>query len=355
MISQFEIRNFKCYKHWKQGGLKRFNFLVGESGVGKTAFLEALFMMGASNPEIWFRIRRWRGQGEGPIQLATRDNYESVFRDLFYQYNQREVASIGIWDSENGKRKLEVFYENQDVYTLPLKEFKQEERRNAFSINPIIFKWELRDRVQRSSVEIIDGNLRMTGGGEVYPCILVSQKSHSGREYAQYFSNLSRARKAGPVLGAMQDIFPKIRGISIEMLAGEPVVFCNVEGLDELIAIGDMSGGLERYLSLAVSILTNRNGAVLVDEFETGFYYRNLPAIMTGIIKLCDLCNVQLFATTHSYELLKTVAQTMGSAQKGAKEFCILRLEKGESTQPDITLIEGESSQFALENDSEIR
>jgi energy-coupling factor transporter ATP-binding protein EcfA2 len=358
MINQFEIHNFRCFQHWKQGGLKRFNFIVGESGVGKTALLEALFIVGGANPEIWFRLRRWRGLGEGPMQINTRDNYESIFRDLFYQYKQSEVASVRIWDSYQGKRGLEIFYENEQVYTMPLqsdKGDKDRERENAFAINPIVFKWDLRDRVHRSLVEVKDGNIKMTGSAEIYPCVLISPRSHSSREYAQYYSNLSRTRKAGPVVLALQEIFPAIRGVSIEMVAGEPAILVDYEGIEELIAIGDLSGGLERYLSIVVSILTNRNGAILLDEIETGFYYRNMPSIMRGIVSLCDKANVQIFASTHNYELLKTMADAVGAAKGGASEFCVIRLEKGKTIQPDVTFIGGEDFASVLEQDFEIR
>jgi hypothetical protein len=352
MISQFEIKNFRCYRQWHQNGLKRFNFIVGESGTGKTALLEALFMVGAANPEIWFRIRRWRGFGEGPIQLSTRDSYESLFRDLFHQYDQKSVASVLIWDSNIGKRELQVFYEKSDVYTLPLKDVKEE---NAFAMNPVVFKWDLKDQVFRTTVEITDGALRMHGKTEVYPVILISSRAHSSREYAQYYSALSRTRKAGPVVEALKGIFPEINALSLEMVAGEPLLHVDVKGIDELIALGDLSGGLDRYLAIVVSILTNRGGAILIDEIETGFYYKNLPALLRSIVQLCDKNNVQLFATTHSYEFLKIMTDAMSSARRGADDFCVLRLEKEQGRQPMVTLIEGSSYKSAIESEFEIR
>lgn len=353
MIQQFQIKNFRCYQQWHQTGLKRFNFVVGESGVGKTALLEALFMVGATNPEIWFRVRRWRGLGEGPMQMNYRDNYEAVFRDLFYQYDQRTRASLTIWDSEEGKRELEIFYENAEVVTLPLKE--EQQRDNAFAINPITFKWDLKHKIYHSTVEIKDGNLRMSGSAEVYPIILISQKSHSSREYAQYYSNLSRRRRAGPVLEALKSVFPEIKSLSIETIAGEPLLHVDVAGINELIQIGDLSGGLDRYFSIIVSILTNRRGVVLIDEIESGFYYKNMPHLLHSIVGLCDKYEVQLFATTHSYEFLQVMADAASASRRGADDFKLLRLEKEQGQQPSVTVIEGPSYKSAIESNFEIR
>src|SRR5215467_8886309 len=118
MIARFEIRNFRCFKSLKQS-LKKFNFIVGESGSGKTALLEALFLAGGGNPEIWFRLRRWRGLGQGTMEIGARESYEALFRDMFYGFDQKNGAVIKLNDSETGNRDLEIFYEGSEIYTLP--------------------------------------------------------------------------------------------------------------------------------------------------------------------------------------------------------------------------------------------
>jgi hypothetical protein len=352
MISHFAIKNFRCFRQWDQTGLKRFNFIVGESGVGKTALLEALFLAGGNSAELWFRIRRWRGLGEGPMQIHIRENYEAVFRDLFYQHDQRQKASVTIWDTSEGKREVEVFYENLDVYTLPISDLGE---KNAFSINPIIFKWDSKNRVSRSSVEMKDGQLRMNIAGDVYPIILVSPRAPSSREYAQYYSNLHRTRKAGPVLESLKSIFDEVEAISIEMVASEPVMHVDVNGMNELIPIGDLSGGIEKFISIIVSIVMNRGGAILIDEIESGFYYKNTPQLLHSIVALCDRYDVQLFASTHSYEFLQILSSAMSGAKHGAKDFCLLRLEKEKGHQPIVTIIPGESYTAAIQENFEVR
>lgn len=353
MISHFAIKNFRCFRQWDQTGLKRFNFIVGESGVGKTALLEALFLVGGSSAEIWFRIRRWRGLGEGPMQMNMKENYEAVFRDLFYQYDQRQKASITIWDASEGKREVEIFYEHLDVFTLPLSDSIE---KNAFSINPIIFKWDTKNKVARSTVEVgRDGNLRMNLAGDAYPIILISPRALSSREYAQYYSNLHRTRRAGPVLEALKAIFSEVEAISIEIIAGEPVLHVDVGGMNELIPIGDLSGGIDRFVSVVVSIVMNRGGAILIDEIESGFYYKNTPKLLHTIVALCDRYDVQLFASTHSYEFLQVLSSAMAAAQRGAKDFCLIRLEKEKGHQPIVTIVPGDSYDAAMQENFEVR
>lgn len=286
------------------------------------------------------------------MQMNIKENYEAVFRDLFYQYDQRQKASITIWDNSEGKREVEIFYEDTDVYTLSLGDGKE---KNAFSINPIVFKWDTKNRVSRSTVEIKDGNLRMNIAGDVYPIVLISPRAPSAREYAQYYSNLHRTRKAAPVLEALKSIFDEVEAISIEMVAGEAIMHVDMSGMNELIPIGDLSGGIEKFISIVVSIVMNRGGAILVDEIESGFYYKNMPQLLRTIVTLCDRYDVQLFASTHSYEFLQTLSGAMSGAQRGVKDFCLIRLEKEKGHQPIVTIIPGDSYDAAMQENFEVR
>ena len=125
--------------------------------------------------------------------------------------------------------------------------------------------------------------------------------------------------------------------------------------MNELIPIGDLSGGIDKFLSMAVSIVMNRGGVILVDEIESGFYYKNTPQLLTTLVSLCDKHDVQLFATTHSYEFLQVLSEATTAARRGADDFALSRLEKEKGHQPIVTLIPGASYRSAIESNFEIR
>lgn len=350
MIETFEIRNFRCFKSLKMNAMKRFNFIVGESGTGKTALLEALFLAGGGSPEIWFRIRRWRGLGEGVMQMVVKENYEALFRDLFYGFKQKEGANIRIIDTEEGKRELEIYYKGQDVYRLPI----QARSRNAFAIDPITFKWDIKNQVSFSEVIFEGGDLKMTGTAKVYPIFLISPHTFSPRENSNQYSMLSRAKKDEPILSALQSIFKEVQGISLEILAGEPILHVAVDGLDEKMPLGNLSGGVSKYISIILAILSNPGGVVMVDEIEDGFYYKNMPDLLRNIVYLCDTHRVQLFATTHSYEFLQSMSEAMPAARRGVDDFSLLRFTRG-TEQPDLKRIPGESYEAAIKESFEVR
>ena len=360
MITSCEIHNLRCFKHLNLKGLQRFTFMVGASGSGKTAFLEGLFLTGGSSAEIAFRIRRFRGLGEGAIQLSgTRYSFESIFGDMFHNFDKDAGFSIKFTDTERGWRSVEVGFD-RDKNTIELPLGKSAKAQNMFLSTPLNFKWENPQRVMNSRVEVKNGELRMEATHDVFPMIFVSPRTSSAMFDAQRFSELSTQNKSDIAIKAMQNIFPEIRTITLENMAGELVLHAQVDGVKEKLPVVDLSSGLNKYLSIVLSILINRQGTVLVDEVENGFYYANLPVILDGIFDLCDEQEVQLIASTHSYEFLQALVKAMELRGKAGKGFSCIRFERQTerlslTQEPLATLIEGSSMKSAIESNFEIR
>jgi hypothetical protein len=348
MIESFELRNFRCFENLASTPLKRFNLVVGESGSGKTSLMEGLFLMGGANPEIYLRLRTWRGLG-AQVTVNTKDAYESLFRDLFYNFEQSHGAWLSCNDSTSGRRSLDIFYKGQDSFTLPLTDIAV----NAFQIDPIIFKWEIAGTIYESKLDIKDNSFKISGSAPVGPVSYYNAVNTSPAQNAVAFSGLSRRYQADDLIEPLRAIFPFVESISLESVAaGESVLYVSA-GLPQKLPLGDLSGGITKFLSIALGILANPGGLVLVDEIEDGFYYKNLPDIWTALVKLCEKKKVQLIATTHSKEFLKAVVPSLESAAI-AHQFQLMRLEKTEG-QPEIKRFQGPLYRDALASDFEVR
>jgi ABC-type lipoprotein export system ATPase subunit len=352
MIKQIEIRNFKCFKNLSLKGLRRFNVVVGRSGSGKTALLEALFLAGGGNPEIYFRVRRWRGFGESGIELTgTRDSYEALFRDMFYRFDQKAMISVRISDTDLGNRSLDIYYKDKESYSIPLNKGEKSRPENAFLIHPIVFKWDIANRIHSTEIQLKGGQLVMEGSVEVFPIHFASTQTISSKHSALRFSNLSRQGKAEPVLEALSRMYPDVEDITLEIVAGEPLLHVKLVEMPEKLPLGDLSGGINKYISLLLAILENPGGAILIDEIENGFYYKNIPELLNSLISLCEEHEVQMFATTHSYEFLQLMSSVMENHEKS---FSLLRLEQG-SEQPEVRVIPGDSYAAAMTENFEVR
>lgn len=347
MINRVEIRNFKCFENENVTGLRRFNILVGDSGSGKTAFLESLFLLASGNPEVFFRLRRWRGFQERNLELqGTKNAYEGLFRTLFHNADKRSGASIQSVDSNFGRRSLDIYYKGQETFNLDLKRPE-----SSVQINPLVFKWDVNDIVTNIELGIKEGTFSAVGSAQVFPMHLLSPQNLSSKFNAQLYSELSRKLQSDQIEVVVKQIFKSIKSLSLELIGGEPLIHAEVDGFDEKLPLNDLSGGINKYVSIALAITANPNGVVLVDEIEDGLYFRNHGVVVDSLAKLCEKYSVQLFASTHSWEFLKSVATAMAGRDK---DLSVLRTRYHDK-KCTIQVVKGLSSISAINQDIEIR
>ena len=70
------------------------------------------------------------------------------------------------------------------------------------------------------------------------------------------------------------------------------------------IPLDTMGEGMRRILNLAMAAVTVENGFLLIDEIETDLYYETQTDMWRLIIEIAQQLNVQVFATTHSWDCI---------------------------------------------------
>lgn len=76
-----------------------------------------------------------------------------------------------------------------------------------------------------------------------------------------------------------------------------------------MIYLNIIGDGLIKILSIIITIMTTENGIVLIDEIENGLHYTSLDVLWKAINEACIKYNVQLIATTHSYECINSLSK----------------------------------------------
>jgi energy-coupling factor transporter ATP-binding protein EcfA2 len=348
MINRLELRNFRCFKQLDVS-LKRFNIVVGESASGKTALMEALFLLGGGSPEIYFRLRNWRGFSRALTISGTRENYQSLFRDLFYNFDQNTGAILESQDSGTGSRKLEISYGDSKEYGLDL----QGPEPHAFTLSPLIFKWIIQGRVHSTSIYFKEGRFSIEGSAPVAPLAYYNSINTTSFETSSAFSSLSRSFRSTSLVEVIAAIYPQVKDVTLELIGGDPTL-CVATDLQERLPLGDLSGGVTKFVSIALGILANPGGTVIVDEIESGFYYKDMPGVWAALVKLCVQEKVQLVVSTHSYEFLKASASVMAEGSI-AKDSQLMRSEIDANGERMIKKILAHSFESATSLDFEVR
>jgi ABC-type cobalamin/Fe3+-siderophores transport system ATPase subunit len=348
MIKDLEIQNYRCFRNLHMSDLGRINILLGDSGSGKSAFLEALFLAAGVSPEIYLRIRQIRGFPTG-AEVADRDNYESLWHDLFTDLNQDKTLTIRFTDNRTGVRWLNISYGEAQTLTVPLDKYEQP---ILGAPKLITFERYANGRTHKSEVRVAKDGLQMDSFEDSYSMVYVFPAIFSAKETAKRFSYLSKRNEEKPVVESVRKLFPMVRELTVETNWGQPVLYASVDSLSEKLPVTVLSGGINKYIAILLSIAVSKNGVVLVDEFDEGFYYKNFKQVAANLIDACADNNVQLFASTHSYEFLEAVMPSTDEREDG---FRLLRFSRSANGQSSVKTIKGQHYRAAIQQDFEVR
>ncbi len=115
-----------------------------------------------------------------------------------------------------------------------------------------------------------------------------------------------------------------------------------------------MGEGLRRITSLMLAIGTTEDGVVFIDEIENGLHHSIQTKVWKAIAKAAHEFNVQIFATTHSYELIRAAHEAFH--EKQTKDFHLFRLGRGrESQEIQAVSYDEETFDAAMEAGFEVR
>ena len=111
---------------------------------------------------------------------------------------------------------------------------------------------------------------------------------------------------------------------------------------------------MARLFSLAVAIGNAAGGVVLVDEVENGLHHTVMGNVWTGIAHLTREFNVQLFATTHSEECVRSAHEAFKEYK--LYDFRLHRLERVKDTDEiQAVTYDQETTDIALTKGLEVR
>ena len=112
------------------------------------------------------------------------------------------------------------------------------------------------------------------------------------------------------VLTSLCIIAPGVEGYSF---VGDPesriglgrVPIVRIKDIDEPLPLRSLGDGVQRILGIALALVNATDGILLIDEIENGIHYSVQPELWQLIFQLARRLNVQVFATTHSWDCIE--------------------------------------------------
>ena len=130
------------------------------------------------------------------------------------------------------------------------------------------------------------------------------------------------------VLVALRLIAPGVEGLnllSIPPQIGERSPIVRIADIDEPLPLSDLGDGMQRMLGIALALVNAKGGLLLIDEIENGLHYSVLPDLWHLIFQLARRLNIQVFATTHSWDCIEGFQKA--AQEDSQSEGLLIRLE----------------------------
>ncbi len=350
MLKTVRIKNFRGFTDLTLDNLERVNLLAGANGVGKTALLEALFLhVGAHNPEIGMRVNAFRGL------TAFKADLDDLFAPLFHRYALDSSVEIASTDEQGVERTLSICLTESSLATLGPSNGNDRPDSLSTAISPRGVRFEYTDNEGKSVIS--NGWLTTEGlrfqvgkpwGGQA---IFLSTRYHNPAEDAQRFSELAVQLQHQPLVETLKLVEPRLSNLSVQAMGNIPLVYGDV-GLGRLIPVDLMGQGTSRLLSIMLAIVSQQSSTVLIDEVENGLHYSIMTQVWMAIARAARAADVQVFATTHSWECLRAAHEAF--SQDVQYDFRLHRLERVDDAIRVMTL-DQEALDTALKAGLEVR
>lgn len=91
-----------------------------------------------------------------------------------------------------------------------------------------------------------------------------------------------------------------------------------LKNMNKPIPLNGMGDGILRILQLVLGIFPAKNGFLLIDEFENGLHYSVQEQVWRLIFQLSEELNIQVFATTHSWDCVKAFSKASNDSKESA-------------------------------------
>lgn len=296
-LTDIEIKEFKCFKDFKASGFKRVNLIGGKNNVGKTAFMEACYI-NAHSTNVNAMATAITSIKYGRENLNILDDVISGNKIDYIKI----LDSTKIYSSVSNCKETKFSILEKDA----VKEYHFLIAEKSIVINAKEFSLIL-EKV--FNVEFVD-NFGWTNN-QLISAFQAVQKQDQEHELNNLVKEFDSSIENFKVIG------------------DKPQCKTNGEYRD-IVEFGD---GLRHYISIICALYACENGYLFIDEIDNGIYYDHLDRLWEIIFTLSKKTNCQIFATTHSKEMLESFARVAKKLNEQDISYTLLVKNKKQELQ----------------------
>lgn len=267
MFQSFDIQHFRGFGKLRLDGVGRVNLVVGQNNSGKTSLLEAITLL--ANPSMIKSLPGLFRANAGAVD-------ERFYRWLPQDGVEHAGALLGS-TSLGGETRLVALKQGMALGSLPGAELESAWKNETHRL------WHSKEltplRVHAVSVQ------------------------HRGPDsmidaFAEAVRSPVDEKQMESLLASVDD---RIRTVRLDAVQSKPFIVVDV-GLSERVPLSQAGQGIYRLVGIFSELLGSKPNVCFIDEIENGIHYSALPKVWAGIAEVAARLDIQIFATTHSWE-----------------------------------------------------
>ena len=339
ILDSLEINNFKAFEHLCIEKLGRVNLIAGKNNVGKTCLLEALYLYASgAAPSVLRNILSARD--ESPPQEFNRSTsnppapdalvaFKSLGRLFHGDSPASSQISIGQMKPGNASIGLELRMlssdDNKEQFesVIPIQALKP----TSEPALGVLYRGQL-DHVYSVPNVFKSSYPDHAALNHAYPYQFVNSSGYTVAPLLQLWDKIQLTDAELRLVEALRIIAPNVERVSIrgrEDLFG-PTPIVKLAGIDEPVPLRSLGDGMNRLFRIALALVNAKDGFLLIDKIENGFHYTVMPDVWRLILKIAKDLNVQVFATTHSWDCVEGFQEATAEGEQ--EDGMMMRLSR---------------------------
>jgi hypothetical protein len=371
LFSSLEIRQFRRFEHLTIERLGKVNLIVGKNNVGKSTLLEALNLyanLGA--PQVIQDL------------LKARDDLDE---SAIGEQNRRNGGGPAVWSLFHGHRELNKIDEPigigpvsspDSTLSIGIEWFSEQiERDGGSQLRPtdVTPDGDALESIPALAIRIGGHHriLRLDRSFQSYcrrwrfqpkafldlatNCVHVGPHGLSPGQLERMWGRVALTDLEKEVVEALRVIAPSVDDFALLNRPGssrDMIVRIRPEKSNVPESLRCMGDGMNRVFGIGMGMVNAKGGLLLLDEIENGIHYSVLPELWRFVAKLANKLDVQVFATSHSWDSIEAF-QKVTAADKEI-DGVLIRLEAREQKLRAVVFDEDKLQRF-VKDDIEVR
>jgi AAA15 family ATPase/GTPase len=312
MLRELTIENYRCFEKLHVKDLAQVNLIVGKNNVGKTSFLEAVYLyVSGGDPRCLLEILSAR-------ELTYESKFQSSNLASSNEYQIGEIFNL----KKYGDGSEFLIQSNSDM----LLQIKAVKPNKEYQFGHLIIDYQpvgvprhtlnwAPIELDFQDVSVIDSQ----GFDDRYGTLLSEDfcKAQGNAPYhfiesrglgfeslRKLWEQINLTPEEDAVETAMRLLEPRVEriGFTTNRQPSIGAIKVRLKGETTPVALSSLGDGMRRILGLAMSLAVSKSGYLVIDEIDMGLHYAAQFSMWRLVLETAKRLNVQVFATTHSWD-----------------------------------------------------